>query len=100
MDTIKVNPTKTKVKHRPDIGKKINLEIKGQVKNKNVLKGKPLKGSNIKATANYNKGKHSVSGEAKYKPDSNEATIVANYNYKFSEGGEIVADQYTIMGEE
>tara|TARA_R110000796_G_scaffold144646_1_gene261377 strand:- start:60 stop:341 length:282 start_codon:yes stop_codon:yes gene_type:complete len=89
---IKFQPTKTKVKSKffdTKAGDKINLDLQGYVENKNVLKGKPLKGSKIKAKANYKKGGHSVIGEAVYNPGSNQASINATYKYKFKKGGKI-----------
>lgn len=100
MADIKFRPTKTKITHKPKIGRRINLDLTGNLKNKSILKGKPLQGSNIKASGSYDKGSHSIRGEANYRPDTNEGTVAANYTYKFSEGGQVVADQYTTMGEE
>ena len=89
---IKFQPTKTKVKSKffdTKAGDKINLDLQGYVENKNVLKGKPLKGSKVKATGSYKKGGHSVTGEAVYRPDRKEASINATYKYKFKKGGKI-----------
>tara|TARA_R110002051_G_scaffold271336_1_gene331679 strand:+ start:16 stop:336 length:321 start_codon:yes stop_codon:yes gene_type:complete len=106
MANFKLQPTKIKGKKKIKLGG-INLDISGSLKNKSIINAvynkKPkniLKGSKLKASAEYNKGKHSVSGEANYSPDSNEATVAANYSFKFSEGGQVVADQYQLIGEE
>jgi hypothetical protein len=89
---VKFQPTKTKVKSKffdTKAGDKINLDLQGYVKHKDILSGKPLKGSKIKATAKYKKGKHKVSGEAVYKPGSKEGSIGAKYTYSFKKGGKI-----------
>ena len=106
MANFKLQPTKIKGKQKINLGG-IDLDISGSLRNNSVVNAisnkKPknvLKGSKLKASASYNKGNHSVSGEANYSPDSNEATVAAGYTYKFSEGGQVVADQYTTMGEE
>jgi len=89
---VKFQPTKTKVKSKffdTKAGDKINLDLQGYVKHKDVLSGKPLKGYKIKTTAKYKKGKHGVSGEAVYKPGSKEGSIGAKYTYSFKKGGKI-----------
>ena len=106
MANFKLQPTKIKGKQKIKLGK-LNLDISGSLRNNSVVNAisnkKPknaLKGSKLKASASYNKGNHSISGEANYRPDTNEGTVAAGYKYKFSEGGQVVADQYTTMGEE
>jgi hypothetical protein len=106
MANFKLQPTKIKGKQKIKLGK-LNLDISGSLRNNSVVNAisnkKPknvLKGSKIKASANYNKGNHSISGEANYRPDTNEGTVAANYTYNFSEGGQVVADQYKLIGEE
>tara|TARA_R100000544_G_C2175393_1_gene34256 strand:+ start:19 stop:339 length:321 start_codon:yes stop_codon:yes gene_type:complete len=106
MANFKLQPTKIKGKQKIKLGK-LNLDISGSLRNNSVVNAisnkKPknvLKGSKLKASANYNKGNHSISGEANYRPDTNEGTVAANYKYKFSEGGQVVADQYKLIGEE
>mgnify|MGYP003660675588 FL=1 len=106
MANFKLQPTKIKGKQKIKLGK-LNLDISGSLRNNSVVNAisnkKPknvLKGSKLKASANYNKGNHSISGEANYRPDTNEGTVAAGYKYKFSEGGQVVADQYKLIGEE
>mgnify|MGYP000064728908 FL=1 len=106
MANFKLQPTKIKGKQKIKLGG-IDLDISGSLRNNSIVNAisnkKPknvLKGSKLKASASYNKGNHSVSGEANYRPDSNEATVAANYSFKFSEGGQVVADQYKLTGEE
>jgi hypothetical protein len=89
---IKFKPTKTKVKSKffdTKAGDKINLDLQGYVKHKDVLSGKPLQGSKIKAIGKYTKGGHKISGEAVYKPGSKEGSIGATYTYSFKKGGKI-----------
>ena len=89
---ISVQPTKTEVNSKfydPKAGDQINLDLQGYVKHKDVLLGKPLKGSKIKAKARYKKGRHSVTGEAVYRPGSNQGSIGATYKFKFKKGGQI-----------
>ena len=89
---IKFQPTKTKVKSKffdTKAGDKINLDLQGYVKHKDILSGKPLKDSKVKANLKYKKGKHSVTGEAVYNPGSNQGSINATYKYKFKKGGQI-----------
>ena len=60
---VKFQPTKTKVKSKffdTKAGDKINLDLQGYVKHKDVLSGKPLKGSKVKAKANYKKGEINI----------------------------------------
>tara|TARA_R110002072_G_scaffold84774_3_gene192185 strand:+ start:2072 stop:2392 length:321 start_codon:yes stop_codon:yes gene_type:complete len=106
MANFKLQPTKIKGKQKIKLGK-LNLDISGSLRNNSVVNAisnkKPknaLKGSKLKASASYNKGNHSISGEANYRPDTNEGTVAAGYKYKFSEGGQVVADQYKLIGEE
>ena len=57
---ISVQPTKTEVNSKfydPKAGDKINLDLQGYVKHKDILSGKPLKGSKVKAKAKYKKGR-------------------------------------------
>ena len=89
---ISVQPTKTKVKSKffdTKAGDKINLDLQGYVKHKDILSGKPLKGSKVKANLKYKKGRHSVTGEAVYNPGSNQGSIGATYKYSFKKGGKI-----------
>ena len=89
---ISVQPTKTEVNSKfydPKAGDKINLDLQGYVKHKDILSGKPLKGSKVKAKAKYKKGRHSVTGEAVYNPGSNQGSVGATYKYKFKKGGQI-----------
>jgi hypothetical protein len=86
---IKIAPDKTKVKTKffdSKAGDKINLDLQGYVKHKNIIQGDPLKGSKIKVRGQYKKGRHSVTGEATYKPDTKEGNIGATYTLSFSEG--------------
>ena len=106
MANLKLQPTKIKGKQKINLGG-IDLDISGSLRNNSVVNAisnkKPenvLKGSKLKARASYNKGNHSVSGEANYRPDTNEGTVAAGYTYNFSEGGQVVADQYKLIGEE
>jgi len=106
MANFKLQPTKIKGKQKIKLGK-LNLDISGSLRNNSIVNAisnkKPknvLKGSKLKASASYNKGNHSISGEANYRPDTNEGTVAAGYKYKFSEGGQVVADQYKLIGEE
>jgi hypothetical protein len=89
---IKFKPTKTDIKTKffdTKAGDKINLDLQGYVKHKDILSGKPFKGSKLKATTKYKKGRHKVSGEAVYKPGSKEGSIGAKYTYSFKKGGKI-----------
>ena len=89
---IKFKPTKTDIKTKffdTKAGDKINLDLQGYVKHKDVLSGKPLQGSKIKAIGKYTKGGHKISGEAVYKPGSKEGSIGATYTYSFKKGGKI-----------
>ena len=89
---VKFQPTKTKVKSKffdTKAGDKINLDLQGYVKHKDILSGKPLKGSKVKAKAKYKKGRHSVTGEAVYNPGSNQGSVGATYKFKFKKGGQI-----------
>ena len=106
MANLKLQPTKIKGKQKINLGG-IDLDISGSLRNNSVLNAvsnknpkNVLKGSKLKASASYNKGNHSISGEANYRPDTNEGTVAAGYKYKFSEGGQVVADQYKLIGEE
>ena len=86
---IKFQPTKTKLKYDTKAGDKMNIDLQGYIKHKDVLSGKPFKGSKIKATTKYKKGSHGVSGEAVYRPGSKEGSIGAKYTYSFKKGGKI-----------
>ena len=89
---ISFQPTKTEVNSKfydPKAGDKINLDLQGYVKHKDILSGKPLKGSKVKAKAKYKKGRHSVTGEAVYNPGSNQGSVGATYKFKFKKGGQI-----------
>ena len=86
---IKFQPTKTKLKYDTKAGDRMNIDLQGYIKHKDVLSGKPFKGSKIKATTKYKKGRHGVSGEAVYKPGSKEGSIRAKYTYSFKKGGKI-----------
>ena len=86
---IKFKPTKTDIKTKffdTKAGDKMNLDLQGYVKHKDVLSGKPFKGSKIKATTKYKKGKHGVSGEAVYEPGSKKGSIMGKYTLSFQEG--------------
>ena len=87
---IKFQPTKTKVKSKffdTKAGDKINLDLQGYVKHKDVLSGKPLKGSKVEAIGSYKKGRHSITGKAVYNPGSNQGSVGATYKYKFNKKG-------------
>ena len=89
---VKFQPTKTKVKSKffdTKAGDKMNLDLQGYVKHKNVLNKKPLKDSKLKLSGGVTKGRHKVSGEAVYKPGSKEGSIGAKYTYSFKKGGKI-----------
>ena len=42
---IKFQPTKTKLKYDTKAGDKMNIDLQGYIKHKDVLSGKPFKGS-------------------------------------------------------
>ena len=89
---IKFKPTQTKVKSKffdTKAGDKINLDLQGYVKHKDVLSGKPLKGSKVEAIGSYKKGRHSITGKAVYRPGSNQGSAGATYKFKFKKGGKI-----------
>jgi len=86
---IKFQPTKTKLKYDTKAGDKMNIDLQGYIKHKDVLSGKPLKGSKIKATTKYKKGRHGVSGEAVYEPGSKKGSIMGKYTLSFKKGGKI-----------
>jgi hypothetical protein len=89
---IKFQPTKTDVKTKffdTKAGDKMNLDLQGYIKHKNVLKRKPLKDSKLKLSGDVKKGGHKISGEAVYKPGSKEGSIGAKYTYSFKKGGKI-----------
>ena len=86
---IKFQPTKTKLKYDTKAGDRMNIDLQGYIKHKDVLSGKLLKDSKIKAATKYKKGRHGVSGEAVYKPGSKYGSIGANYTYSFKKGGKI-----------
>ena len=90
MDTkINLQPTKTKVKTKffdTKAGDKLNLDLQGYVQHKSILKGAPLKGSKIKGTGSWKKGRHKITGEAVYRPDIKEGSIGAKYTLSFNEG--------------
>ena len=85
---IKFQPTKTKLKYDTKAGDKMNIDLQGYIKHKDVLSGKPFKGSKIKATTKYKKGRHSVTGTASHRPGG-ESTVGAKYTLKFKKGGKI-----------
>jgi hypothetical protein len=95
---IKFRPNKTKITHKPKIGKKINLDLKGNLSNKNILRGKPLRGSKLEASGSYDKGGHSIRGKVNYRPDTNEGTVAANYTYKFNKGGRTMSERMSKIG--
>ncbi len=98
MADIKFRPNKTKITHKPKIGKKINLDLKGNLSNKNILRGKPLRGSKLEASGSYDKGGHSIRGKVNYRPDTNEGTVAANYTYKFNKGGRTMSERMSKLG--
>ena len=89
---IKFKPTKTDIKTKffdTKAGDKINLDLQGYVKHKDVLDKKPLKGSKLKLSGNVKKGRHKVSGEAVYEPGSKKGSIMGKYTLSFKKGGKI-----------
>ena len=85
---INIQPTKTKLKYDTKAGDKMNIDLQGYVKNKNLFTKDPLKGSKIKGRVQYKKGRHSVTGTASHRPGG-ESTVGAKYTLKFKKGGKI-----------
>ena len=85
---IKFQPTKTKLKYDTKAGDKMNIDLQGYIKNKNLFTKDPLKGSKIKGRVEYKKGRHSVTGTASHRPGG-ESTVGAKYTLKFKKGGKI-----------
>jgi hypothetical protein len=89
---IKFQPTKTDVKTKffdTKAGDKMNLDLQGYIKHKNVLNKKPLKDSKLKLSGDVTKGRHKISGEAVYKPGSKKGSIMGKYTLNFKKGGKI-----------
>jgi len=85
---VKIQPTKTKLKYDTKAGDKMNIDLQGYIKNKNLFTKDPLKGSKIKGRVQYKKGRHSVTGTASHRPGG-ESTVGAKYTLKFKKGGKI-----------
>ena len=88
---VKVTPDKTKVKQKffdTKAGDKLNLDLQGYVKHKSILKGDPFEGSKVKGSGEWKSksGRHSVTGEVTYHPDTGEAESTGKYTLHFNEG--------------
>ena len=91
---IEIKPDKTKVKTKffdEKAGDKINLDLQGYVKHKNIIKGDPLKGSKVTGTGKWQSesGRHSVTGKVTYHPGTGEAKGTGKYTLHFKKGGKI-----------
>jgi len=84
---IKIQPTKTKVSYNAKAGDKMNIDLQGYLKNKNLFTN-PVKGSQIKGKIQYNKGRHSIEGTASHR-QGGERNIGVKYKLKFKKGGMI-----------
>ena len=85
---IKFQPTKTKLKYDTKAGDKMNIDLQGYIKNKNLFTKDPLKDSKIKGRVEFKKGRHSETGTASHRPGG-ESTVGAKYTLKFKKGGKI-----------
>jgi hypothetical protein len=83
---INIQPTKTKLKYDTKAGDKMNIDLQGYVKNKNLFTKDPLKDSKITGRVQYKKGRHSVTGTATHRPGG-ESFIGAEYKLKFNKKG-------------
>jgi len=83
---INIQPTKTKLKYDTKAGDKMNIDLQGYVKNKNLFTKDPLKGSGLKGKVKWKKGRHSVTGTATHRPGG-ESFIGAEYKLKFNKKG-------------
>ena len=79
-----INLSKTKAKIDMKLGDKLNAQIQGYGKTKNLVKGSDkLKGAGVKGKLEYTTGRHSISGQGSYKPDRKEGSAGVTYKFKF-----------------
>jgi hypothetical protein len=82
---ININLDKTKAKVDMKLGDKINAQIQGYGKTKNIItSSNKLKGAGVKGKIQYTQGKHSISGQGSFKPNRKKNKSVGLiYQYKF-----------------
>ncbi len=81
---ININLDKTKAKVDMKLGDKINAQIQGYGKTKNIItSSNKLKGAGVKGKLEYTTGRHSISGQGSFKPDRKEGSAGLTYKFKF-----------------
>tara|TARA_R110002020_G_scaffold404493_1_gene614622 strand:+ start:184 stop:537 length:354 start_codon:yes stop_codon:yes gene_type:complete len=83
-----INLNKAKAQVKMKLGDKLNAELQGYGKTKNLIKG-DLAGSNVKGNLEYKSGKHSIKSSGEYNPNSKSYSLGATYKLSFKKGGKI-----------